>query len=120
MIQHTPLLPAANWTSRAQCSYAYNFNWAHLGIEWSRRVAEAGNDGLAGSQVTKHSAPDSQLRTDGRAAARWHKHVRRWKRKKERQNTTHTHTHKNTRTHRETYLCFPVGVWPANSVFYKD
>lgn len=73
-----------------------------------------GNTELAGSQVTKHSAPDSQL---GQMAELQHDGTNMHgdgdgERKRERQNTTHTHT--------QPCLSVPLGVWPSNSMFHKD
>ena len=87
------------------------FNWAHLGVNWPQRETERergrererererrtrlGNEELAGSQITKHSAPDSQL---GQMAELQHDGTNMHQDGRGRGGTTHTHTHTHTHT----------------------
>lgn len=51
----------ADWTCSAERQYScHHINWAHLGINWPvREGVRPGNTEIAGSQATKHPAPDS-------------------------------------------------------------
>lgn len=73
-----------------------------------------GNKELAGSQVTKHSAPDSQL---GQMAGLQHDGTNIHKDGEEEGEVEH-HTHTHMHTH--PYLSAPLGVRPRNSMFHKD
>lgn len=78
----------------------------------SERDCWLGNMELAGSQVTKHSAPDSQL---GQMAELQHDGTNMHEDGEEEGEAEH-HTH----THTQSCLSVPVGVWPTNSMFHED